>query len=159
MSSSSPVLLVKSGGAAALPEWRASFHEFAPGLGLEVCAWDDPEVDPARVEYVLVWQPEAGRLARFPNLKAIFSSAAGVDHILADPHLPDLPIVRMVTPETQQRMAEFTQGKTVLLVTHRTSMLSFVDRVIVVDQGKIVADGPRERILQALSAGRIARAS
>ena len=58
-----------------------------------------------------------------------------------------------------QRMAEFTQGKTVLLVTHRTSMLSFVDRVIVVDQGKIVADGPRERILQALSAGRIARAS
>ncbi|RRS04078.1 type I secretion system permease/ATPase [Aquabacterium soli] len=58
-----------------------------------------------------------------------------------------------------QRMAEFTQGKTVLLVTHRTSMLAFVDRVIVVDQGKIVADGPRERILQALSAGRIARAS
>lgn len=58
-----------------------------------------------------------------------------------------------------QRMAEFAQGKTVLLVTHRTSMLSFVDRVIVVDQGKIVADGPRERILQALSAGRIARAS
>ncbi|HET6787037.1 MAG TPA: ATP-binding cassette domain-containing protein, partial [Aquabacterium sp.] len=58
-----------------------------------------------------------------------------------------------------QRMAEFTQGKTVILVTHRTSMLSFVDRVIVVDQGKIVADGPRERIMQALAAGRIARAS
>ena len=34
-----------------------------------------------------------------------------------------------------------------------------VDRVIVVDQGKIVADGPRERIMQALSAGRISRAS
>lgn len=58
-----------------------------------------------------------------------------------------------------QRMTEFTQGKTVILVTHRTSMLAFVDRVIVVDQGKIVADGPRERILQALAAGRIARAA
>ena len=58
-----------------------------------------------------------------------------------------------------QKMQAHCQGKTVVLVTHRTSMLSFVDRVIVVDQGKIVADGPRERIMQALSAGRIARAS
>lgn len=37
-----PVLLIKSGGAAALAEWRASFHEFAPELGLDVRAWDDP---------------------------------------------------------------------------------------------------------------------
>ena len=58
-----------------------------------------------------------------------------------------------------QRMQAFTEGKTVVLVTHRTSMLSFVDRVIVVDQGKIVADGPRERIMQALAAGRISRAA
>jgi glyoxylate/hydroxypyruvate reductase A len=68
------------------------------------------------VQYVLVWQPEAGRLAQFPNLKAIISSAAGVDHILADPHLPDLPIVRMVTPETQQRMAEFTLMSSLMLL-------------------------------------------
>ncbi|MBP7132439.1 MAG: type I secretion system permease/ATPase [Aquabacterium sp.] len=58
-----------------------------------------------------------------------------------------------------QRMQAFTEGKTVVLVTHRTSMLAFVDRVIVVDQGKIVADGPRERIMQALAAGRISRAA
>ena len=58
-----------------------------------------------------------------------------------------------------QKIGAFAQGKTVVLVTHRTSMLSFVDRVIVVDQGKIVADGPRERIMQALAAGRISRAS
>ncbi|MDO9234471.1 MAG: type I secretion system permease/ATPase [Aquabacterium sp.] len=58
-----------------------------------------------------------------------------------------------------QRMQAFSEGKTVVLVTHRTSMLSFVDRVIVVDQGRIVADGPRERIMQALSAGRVSRAS
>lgn len=58
-----------------------------------------------------------------------------------------------------QRMQAFTQGKTVVLVTHRTSMLAFVDRVIVIDQGKVVADGPRERIMQALAAGRISRAA
>jgi len=58
-----------------------------------------------------------------------------------------------------QRMKEFSAGKTVVLVTHRTSMLSFVDRVIVVDQGKVMADGPREQILQALASGRIARAA
>jgi len=46
-----------------------------------------------------------------------------------------------------------------VLVTHRTSMLAFVDRIIVIDQGKIVADGPRESIMQALAAGRIARAA
>ncbi|WP_343741383.1 glyoxylate/hydroxypyruvate reductase A [Herbaspirillum huttiense] len=111
-----PVLLIKSGGVAALAEWRASFDEFAPGLGLDVRAWDDPEVDPARVQFVLVWQPEPGRLAQFPNLKAIISAAAGVDHILADPHLPELPIVRMVTPETQQRMAEFTLMSSLMLL-------------------------------------------
>ncbi|HRH17051.1 MAG TPA: type I secretion system permease/ATPase [Aquabacterium sp.] len=61
--------------------------------------------------------------------------------------------------QVTQRMKEFTEGKTVVLVTHRTSMLSFVDRIIVIDQGKIVADGPRERIMQALAAGRIAKAA
>jgi ATP-binding cassette, subfamily C, bacterial LapB len=58
-----------------------------------------------------------------------------------------------------QRLAAFTEGKTVLLVTHRTSMLGFVSRVIVVDQGKVVADGPRDRIMEALQSGKIARAA
>jgi ATP-binding cassette subfamily C protein LapB len=58
-----------------------------------------------------------------------------------------------------QRLADFAQGKTVLLVTHRTSLLAFVNRVIVVDNGRIVADGPRDRIMEALQSGRIARAA
>lgn len=57
------------------------------------------------------------------------------------------------------RMNSFAQGKTVVLVTHRTSMLAMVTRVIVVDGGKIVADGPRERIMEALANGRISRAA
>ena len=58
-----------------------------------------------------------------------------------------------------QRLTQFAQGKTVVLVTHRTSLLSLVNRVIVVDAGRIVADGPRDQILQALQSGKIARAS
>jgi ATP-binding cassette subfamily C protein LapB len=58
-----------------------------------------------------------------------------------------------------QKLSAFAQGKTVVLVTHRTSMLSLVQRVIVVDGGRIVADGPRDRILEALQAGRVARAA
>lgn len=57
------------------------------------------------------------------------------------------------------RLSAFAQDKTVVLVTHRTSLLSLVNRVIVVDGGKIVADGPRDRIMEALQSGRIARAS
>ena len=58
-----------------------------------------------------------------------------------------------------RRITEFAVGKTVVLVTHRTSMLSLVDRVVVIDQGRVVADGPRDRILEALQSGRIARAA
>jgi glyoxylate/hydroxypyruvate reductase A len=99
------LLLVKSGGAAALPEWQACFAEHAPGL--DVRFWDDPAVDPGAVTYALVWEPEPGRLARYPNLRVIFSSAAGVDHITRDPELPPVPIVRMATDETAQTMGEY----------------------------------------------------
>lgn len=100
------VLVVKSGGAAALGEWQTLFAEVAPAV--KVRGWDDDTVDPSSVEYALVWEPTPGRLAKYPNLKLILSSAAGVDHILADEDLPaHLPIARMVTTETGERMADF----------------------------------------------------
>ena len=57
------------------------------------------------------------------------------------------------------RVTAFAQNKTVILVTHRTSMLAMVTRVIVIDGGRIVADGPRDRIMEALASGRVARAA
>ncbi|MBU2886833.1 type I secretion system permease/ATPase [Gilvimarinus agarilyticus] len=50
------------------------------------------------------------------------------------------------------------EGKTMLAITHRTSLLSLVDRIIVVDAGKIVADGPKDQVVEALRQGRIGRA-
>jgi ATP-binding cassette subfamily C protein LapB len=58
-----------------------------------------------------------------------------------------------------QAIGHFAHNKTVVLVTHRTSLLAMVQRVIVIDGGKIVADGPRDRIMEALQSGRIARAA
>lgn len=45
--------------------------------------------------------------------------------------------------------------KTLVLITHRTSLLPLVDRLIVVDKGKVVMDGPRDKVIEALSKGRI----
>lgn len=54
-----------------------------------------------------------------------------------------------------QRFGEFAANKTVLIITHRNALLSLVNRVIVMDQGRIVADGPRDRVLEALQQGKI----
>lgn len=50
-------------------------------------------------------------------------------------------------------LAEWGQGRTMVVVTHRPSVLPFVQRVIVVDQGRIVMDGPRDQVLQRLRSG------
>ena len=55
--------------------------------------------NPADIAYACAWKPPRGLLAGFPNLKAIFSLGAGVDHLIADPTLPDVPIVRIVDPD------------------------------------------------------------
>jgi ATP-binding cassette subfamily C protein LapB len=53
----------------------------------------------------------------------------------------------------------YGQGKTLVVVTHRTSLLSLVDRILVIDAGKVVADGPRDKVVEALRKGQIGRAS
>jgi ATP-binding cassette subfamily C protein LapB len=55
----------------------------------------------------------------------------------------------------KQRLATIAKGKTVILVTHRHSMLALVDRLIVLDRGKVVADGPKAGVLEALMGGRV----
>ncbi|WP_437883340.1 type I secretion system permease/ATPase [Pseudomonas sp. LRF_L74] len=55
----------------------------------------------------------------------------------------------------KQRLTAFIANKTVLLVTHRASMLSLVDRLLIIDKGQIIADGPKELVLEALKKGQI----
>jgi ATP-binding cassette, subfamily C, bacterial LapB len=51
------------------------------------------------------------------------------------------------------RLAAELDGRTLLLVTHRASLLSLVDRLLVLDAGRLVADGPREEVLRLLADG------
>lgn len=53
----------------------------------------------------------------------------------------------------RQRLQEYLGDRTLLLFTHRTSMLQLVDRLIVIEAGKVVADGPKVEILKALQGG------
>ena len=57
------------------------------------------------------------------------------------------------------RLAEQLEGRTLLLITHRASLLSLVNRVIVLEGGRVAADGPRDQVLTALAGGKIGVAS
>ncbi|WP_051282283.1 type I secretion system permease/ATPase [Azovibrio restrictus] len=58
----------------------------------------------------------------------------------------------------KQRLRSHGAHKTVIVVTHRNSLLEIADRIIVIDDGRVVADGPRDQVIQALQSGRVGRA-
>lgn len=86
----------------------------------EVVLEPDGANDPS-ITYAVVWRQQPGALSNLPNLKAIFSVGAGVDHILADPTVPDLPIVRVVAGNLSQYMTEYVCWRA--LDHHRQGML------------------------------------
>lgn len=55
----------------------------------------------------------------------------------------------------KSKLIQHTAGKTFILITHRASMLSLVNRLLVIDNGRIVADGPKEQVLEALAGGKL----
>ncbi len=61
--------------------------------------------------------------------------------------------------QLKERLRAFIATKTLILVTHRTSLLELADRLIVIDQGQVVADGPKAQVVESLQQGRIGRAS
>jgi len=85
-------------------EWIDEFRDRAPNrpVFLQI---DDP-ADPA-IRYAAVWKHRHGILSRLPNLQAIFSLGAGVDHVFSDPQLPDVPVVRIVADDLTARMSEY----------------------------------------------------
>jgi ATP-binding cassette subfamily C protein LapB len=85
--------------------------------------------------------------------------------LLARALLLDPPILLLDEPTSHMdnasedalrlRLHETVPGKTLLLVTHRTSMLSLVDRLIVMDNGRVLMDGPKDAVIEALRQGRV----
>ena len=59
------------------------------------------------IEVALAWKPDPGLLATFKNLRLIVSLGMGVDHLLTDPKLPDVPIVRIMDDGLVGQMSEY----------------------------------------------------
>lgn len=85
--------------------WQKAF--LAHGNGQRSLVLSTDHYDPASIHYAAVWKPKPGLLASLPNLRAIFNLGAGVDALLADKTLPDLPIIRIVNPDLTVRMTEW----------------------------------------------------
>jgi glyoxylate/hydroxypyruvate reductase A len=85
--------------------WKAELLRHLPGRDIRFWPQTGERTD---IDTAIVWQPEAGLLASLPNLKLVLSLGAGVDHILADPHVPQgVPIVRLVDPHMTDAMSEY----------------------------------------------------
>lgn len=98
--------------ADPVDEWREALLAEIPDLELRI--WPDEVGDPDEIDLALVWRPPPGELKRYRNLKAILSLGAGIDSLLQDKTLPDLPLARMVDPSLTRTMADY-----VLLATLR----------------------------------------
>jgi glyoxylate/hydroxypyruvate reductase len=96
-------LLIAVSGWDPAP-WRRALQAMLPSH--PVATLDEP-FDRASIRYAVSWRHPPGALKGLPNLRAIFSLGAGVDHVFADPALPDKPIVRIVDPDLTERMSEW----------------------------------------------------
>ncbi len=74
-----------------------------------------------------------------PRVLILDEPAAGMDH-----HLE---------ARVRDALQDFVRGRTFFLITHRSGFLPLVGRVIILEKGGIVADGPREKILPSMSEG------
>jgi glyoxylate/hydroxypyruvate reductase len=101
--SPSAILLAITGWNPA--DWDTRLRAAVPDR--DVRSWPDRVGDKADVGYACAWKAPPALLAEFPNVKVIFSLGAGVDHLLGDPTLPAVPIVRIVDPDLTMRMTEY----------------------------------------------------
>jgi glyoxylate/hydroxypyruvate reductase A len=85
-------------------QWAEVFRAHAPQLDFRL--WPDVG-DPDRVRFLAAWEPPVDIAQRFPNLKLLFSSGAGVDQFDFAALPPDLPVVRMIEPGIIRGMVEY----------------------------------------------------
>jgi glyoxylate/hydroxypyruvate reductase A len=84
--------------------WRDTFAEQLPELPIRI--WPD-NGDVGEVEYLAFMHPDFNALPAFPNLKAMFSRAAGVDDIVKHPKLPRVPLGKVEPPGGDPMMTEY----------------------------------------------------
>ncbi|MGE0650607.1 MAG: 2-hydroxyacid dehydrogenase [Alphaproteobacteria bacterium] len=93
--------------ADATGAWAAALKRELPDDEVLI-GTDAARTRAADIDFAVVWYPPPGLLAHLPNLKAILSLGAGVDHVFLDPGLPaGVPVVRLVDPALTEQMAEW----------------------------------------------------
>src|SRR6202161_866593 len=99
-------LLIHGGTENWSPQrWKRRFDDVCGDR--RVALLPDAGFDPANVHYAAVWKPAPGELAAFPNLRVIFNLGAGVDALMADSTLPNVPLVRVAVGDLTGRMTEY----------------------------------------------------
>jgi ATP-binding cassette, subfamily C, bacterial LapB len=79
-----------------------------------------------------------------PNILLLDEPTSAMDHSSED--------------NVKRRLAAAAVGKTIVLITHRSTMFDLAKRIIVVDTGRVVADGPKDQVIEALRTGKVAKA-
>src|ERR1700733_10159279 len=106
MNKAALALLVHGGTENWSPErWKDRFNEVCKDR--RVLLLPNAAFDPAEIHYAAVWKPVPGELAAFPNLRVIFNLGAGVDALMADASLPNVPLVRVAVDDLTARMTEY----------------------------------------------------
>ena len=139
-------LLLAINGAGenwALSPWKQRFGERLPGRPILSAA--EALTSPEQVRYAAVWKPEPGLLARFPRLEVIFNLGAGVDALVKDATLPNVPLVRVVNSDLTKRMTEYVVLH--VLIHHRQQMR------FVAQQASRVWDAPDQWAAGAVRVG------
>jgi ABC-type bacteriocin/lantibiotic exporter with double-glycine peptidase domain len=77
----------------------------------------------------------ARAVASLPNVLLLDEPTSGIDQVTESRIL--------------QRLMAFSKNRTLVIATHSPALLQYMDRIIVIDGGKIIADGPRDKILQS----------
>ncbi len=93
----------------------------------------------------------------------LLSSGQRQSVLIARAVLKDPPILILDEPtasmdstseeRVRRNLDAFSGDRTLLVITHRTALLDLVDRIIVMDGGRVVADGRKDEVLKALQQG------
>jgi glyoxylate/hydroxypyruvate reductase len=97
-------ILIAHTHAQSAKRWHEEIVTLLPNAVVKV--W--PEAEQGWADYAIGWQPSEALFTSQPKLKAFFSAAAGVDHLLNNAALPkDLPIIRLEDAGMGLQMAEY----------------------------------------------------
>ena len=97
-------ILLNNNCDAGNAEWEKQLPKYLPNMPI----YSYPNIpDPEAIHYALVWNHPKGDLKRYPNLRCVLSLAAGMEHLLNDPDLPNVPLVSLGDPAMSVEMANY----------------------------------------------------